>query len=78
MKLWRGGEYDIKEVFFQAEELSNGTYCFLIQMPEQQNHIFEDINVAEDKQGYAISVVYNPSANITLQSWMIDGITNRE
>lgn len=99
------GEYEIKEVIFQAEELSNGTYCFLIQMPEQQNHIFEDINVAEDriicflkkiaqyrflqgfcdseaeaedKQGYAISVVYNPFANIILQSWMIDGITNRK
>lgn len=99
------GEYEIKEVIFQAEELSNGTYCFLIQMPEQQNHIFKDINVAEDriicflknlaqyrflqsfcdseaevedKKGYAISVVYNPSANIILQSWMIDGITSRE
>ena len=99
------GEYEIHEVLFQAEELSDGTYCFLIQMPEQQNDIFEDINVAEDrvirflkeiaqyrflqgfcdseaeaedKQGYAISVVYNPSANITLQSWMIGGITSRE
>ena len=99
------GEYEIKEVLFQTEELSNGAYCFLIKMPEQQNYIFEDINVAEehiicffkklaqygffqgfcdseaeaeDKQGYAISVVYNPSANITFQSWMIDGITSRE
>lgn len=99
------GEYEIKEVVFQAEELSDGTYCFLIQMPEQNNYIFEDINVAEDciicflkelaqyrfsrgfcdseaevedKHGYAISVVYNPSANIILQSWRIDGITRRE
>lgn len=99
------GEYEIKEVIFQAEEVSDGTYCFLIQMPEQQNYIFEDINMAEDriicflrniaqygflkgfcdseaeaedKQGYAISVVYNPSTNIILQSWMIDGITSRE
>lgn len=99
------GEYEIKEVLFQVEELSNGTYCFLIQMPEQQNNIFKDVNVAEeriicffkniaqyrflqgfcdseaeaeDTQGYAISVDYNPSANIILQSWMIDGITSRE
>ena len=99
------GEYEIKEVLFRAEELSDGTCCFLIQMPEQQNYIFKDINVAEDriicffkelakyrflqgfcdseadaedKQGYAISVLYNPSANIVLQSWMIDGITSRE
>lgn len=99
------GECEIKEVLFQVEELSNGTYCFLIEMPEQQNYIFEDINVAEnhiicffkklaqyrflqgfcdsearaeDKQGYAISVVYSPSANIILQPWMIDGITSRE
>lgn len=98
------GEYEIKEVLFQAEELSNGAYCFLIQMPEQ-NYIFEDINSAEDciiaffkkiaqyrfiqgfcdieaevedEQGYAISVNYNPSADIILQSWMIDGITSRE
>ena len=32
----------------------------------------------ENKEGYAISVVYNPSANIVLQSWMLDGITRRE
>ena len=43
------GEYEIKEVIFQAEELSNGTYCFLIQMPENQNYIFENINVAEER-----------------------------
>lgn len=100
----RLGEYEINEVLFQIEELSNGTYCFLIQMPEQ-NYIFEDINSAEDciiaffkkiaqyrfiqgfcdieaevedEQGYAISVNYNPSADIILQSWMIDGITSRE
>ena len=100
----RLGEYEIKEVLFQVEELSNGTYCFLIQMPEQHNSIFEDINVAEDRiigffkelsqyrflrgfcdseaeaednKGYAISVDYNPSANIILQSWMIDGTTGR-
>lgn len=99
------GEYGIKGVIFQAEELSDGSYCFLIQMPEQQNYIFQNINVAEERiisffeeltqyrftqgfcdseaeaeheQGYAISVVYNPSANIVLQSWMIDEITPRE
>lgn len=99
------GEYEIKEVIFQVEELPDGTYCFLIQMPEQQNCIFKDINVAEDriicflkelvhyrflqgfcdseagaedKQGHAISVVYDPSASIIFQSWMIDGITSRD
>ena len=99
------GVYEIKEVIFQVEKLSNGTYCFLIKMPERQNDIFEDINVAEDyiicflkqldqysflqgfcdneaeaedKQGYAISVVYNPTANIIFQSWMIDGLTPRK
>lgn len=99
------GEYEIHEVFFQVEELSDGSCCFLIQMPEQTNYIFQDIHVAEehiisflkevapygfrkgfcdseaepeDEHGYAISVVYDPSAKISLQSWMMDGLTSRE
>ena len=97
------GDYDIKDVIFQVESYMDHANCFLIEMPEQQNHIFEDIDKAEkiiisflkeisgfskgfcdsearaeDKNGYAISVDYTPSANIILQSWKIDGLTCRE
>lgn len=98
------GGYTIKDALFQVESLADNTNCFLIMMPEQQNQIFRDINMAEeiiisffkeisqlgfrkgfcdseaeaeDEHGYAISVDYNPFANIALQSWKIDGLTSR-
>ncbi len=48
----RGGfnleEYEIKNVLFRVESLPNNKKCFLIEMPEQQNSIFEDIDKAEE------------------------------
>lgn len=41
-------EYEIKNVLFHIESLSNDRKCFLIEMPEQQNQIFQDIDKAEE------------------------------
>ncbi len=41
-------EYEIKNVLFHVESLSNDRKCFMIEMPEQQNRIFEDIDKAEE------------------------------
>lgn len=41
------GGYEIKDALFQAESLENYAYCFLIEMPEDKNHIFKDIDMAE-------------------------------
>ncbi|MDE7223730.1 MAG: hypothetical protein K2O34_08140 [Acetatifactor sp.] len=98
------GGYELKDVLLRVEALPDHTNCFYIEMPELQNPIFKDIDMAEqiiisffkeisvfefskgfcdseaaagDKMGYAISVDYKPSVNIRLQSWKIDGLTNR-
>ena len=41
------GKYEIKNVLFQVELLPDNKICFLIEMPEQQNQFFEDIDNAE-------------------------------
>ncbi len=98
------GGYEIKDALFQVESLPDNLSCFYIEMPEQQNQIFKNLDVAEEviisflkelsslefskgfcdseavaghESGYAISVDYEPSVNMILQSWKIDGLTGR-
>lgn len=42
------GDYEIKDAIFQVESYTDHANCFLIEMPEQQNPIFEDIDRAEN------------------------------
>lgn len=41
------GGYEINDALFQVEYLKDHSNCFLIEMPEEQNQIFEDIDMAE-------------------------------
>lgn len=41
-------EYKIKNVLFHVETLSDDRKCFMIEMPEQHNLIFQDIDRAEN------------------------------
>lgn len=52
-KTWAVGSfrlegYEIKNVLFHAESLPDDRRCFLMEMPEQQNLFFQDIDRAEE------------------------------